>query len=217
LGQVPEAVASSEAAIVTFAAPGVRKGRGFLVETNRQDRLVVTAAHVLWRIPPPDPAKTNERLQPKVIGRLGRRTTRVCSECLFVDPIADVAVLGEPDANTLGEEWQAYNDFVESASVLQIDTVADSCAAWLLDLDGHWQRCEVHLRGGWSLEISGCTNMAVARGTSGSPILNEEGHAIGLISAAWVNPALIAALPGRLLAQLDFQVARGAGTLDQQR
>jgi hypothetical protein len=64
----------------------------------------VTAAHCLPRIPkPPGRQKSlwEETLQ-DVLGRLGRARPRIWAECLFVDQVADIVVLGSPDNQALG-------------------------------------------------------------------------------------------------------------------
>jgi hypothetical protein len=44
----------------------------------------------------------------------------VSCECLFVDPIADIAVLGMPDEQELSEEAEGYEALVEAATPLII-------------------------------------------------------------------------------------------------
>jgi hypothetical protein len=36
----------------------------------------------------------------------------VCAECLFVDPVADIALLGPPDSQDLGEQHEAYERMI---------------------------------------------------------------------------------------------------------
>jgi len=44
----------------------------------------------------------------------------VSAECLFADPIGDIAVLGPPDGQELPDLWEAYDRLVESADTLMI-------------------------------------------------------------------------------------------------
>src|SRR5437867_2361147 len=88
-------------------------GRGFVVNGDR-DRLIITAAHCLPRFPPCHGLSyTEERTYAKLLGPLGRKKPTVWAECLFVDPVADIAVLGPPDGQELYDEWGAYERLVE--------------------------------------------------------------------------------------------------------
>src|SRR4029450_8827952 len=76
----------------------VGEGRGFLVGQSQWVYRVVTAAHCLPHLPPAHPASfTGERTYANLLGPLeGPRT--VSAECVFVDPVSDIAVLSEPDS-----------------------------------------------------------------------------------------------------------------------
>ena len=85
----------------------VGDGRGFVVEC-RDRSLVITASHCLPHLPPRHPAAhMHERMHRNLLGRLGSELT-VWTEVLFVDPVADIAVLGEPDGQELFDECEAY-------------------------------------------------------------------------------------------------------------
>jgi hypothetical protein len=88
-----------DASTISKSLVRVGNGRGFVVEekVGLRRRLVITAAHCLPAIPAlrgegDDCAETFRDL----IGPLGTKTS-VWTECLSVDPIADIAVLGPPD------------------------------------------------------------------------------------------------------------------------
>lgn len=96
-------------AIVAVGKPG-EGGRGFVVEIDRQ-RLVITAAHCLpplsrkRRLPLPHLVSfPDERTYRALLGPLEAKPT-VSAECLFLDPIADIAVLGAPDEQHLAAEY----------------------------------------------------------------------------------------------------------------
>src|SRR5262249_25960222 len=68
-------------------------GRGFVVE-GAGERLVVTAAHCPRSPPPPQSFfEPKDRIFGPLIARLGDEP-RAWAVCRFVDPIADIAVLG---------------------------------------------------------------------------------------------------------------------------
>jgi hypothetical protein len=73
-----------------------------------RNAFVVTAAHCLPFFPPCISAShTEERTYKGLLGQLGEEPT-VWAECLFVDPISDLAVLGPPDGQALSDETTAY-------------------------------------------------------------------------------------------------------------
>ena len=84
------AVAAAGRALV---AVGEQGGRGFVIKT-RSGPLVITAAHCLPALPVPHPWAEDSRVW-RVLGPIGKKPT-VIAECCFVDPVADIAVLGPP-------------------------------------------------------------------------------------------------------------------------
>src|SRR5215469_11793418 len=97
----------------------VGTGRGFVIEHEAR-RYVITASHCLTRplevrrsvddenehavLPPPMPAMyESERTYPDLLGSLDGECN-VWAECLFVDPVADLAVLGQPDNEVFSDQ-----------------------------------------------------------------------------------------------------------------
>jgi hypothetical protein len=126
-----------------------------------------------------------------LLGPLGGERT-VAAECVFVDPIADIAVLGSPDDQVLSEEAEAYEALIEDLPALSVKIEADASddweeyhrhpgnplkwQAWLISLDGRPQQCFVtHIPNG-PLWIEGAAD--IAGGMSGSPILAEDGETV---------------------------------------
>ena len=124
----------------------VGDGRGFVVEEKRglclyPKRFVVTAVHCLPRIPKPPGRQESlwEETLSDVLGRLGRARPRIWAECLFIDQVGDIAVLGSPDNEERGEQAEAHEELVEAATPLSIG----AAVAWdaptpvsLIALDG---------------------------------------------------------------------------------
>jgi hypothetical protein len=161
-----------------------------------------------------------------LVGRLGEAPT-VWAECLFFDPIADLAVLGTPDCTELYNEADAYDQLIEQAQPLQIGALSferpslrlsdgstfpgspfTQLEARLLSLAGHWFSCTVS-SAGRSLDIKDAAE-PIRNGMSGSPILLPTGDAIGVlcVSATFEdapntrggpNPLLQSNLPGWML------------------
>ncbi len=99
------------------AVVAVGGGRGFVVEArNQYYRAIITAAHCLPHLPPAHPAMNLEEITYKrLLGSLGAECS-VWAECLFVDPIGDIAVLQGPDNQECHEEAGQYEDLTENRS-----------------------------------------------------------------------------------------------------
>jgi len=155
-----------------------------------EDFVVITAAHCLPRFPPcASILHDAERIYEALLGPIGQDPT-ASAECLFLDPIGDIAVLGPPDDQTLYNEWEAYTALMEAADPLPIADAPMSGPAWLLSLGGQWFRCNVQHNGG-ALWISDASERIVG-GMSGSPILAEDGSAIGALCTGSCTVELIA-------------------------
>ena len=64
-----------------------------------------------------------------MLGPLGGERT-VAAECVFVDPIADIAVLGAPDVQALWEEAEAYDALIEDLPALPVRVEEDVSDDW---------------------------------------------------------------------------------------
>jgi hypothetical protein len=115
----------------------VGAGRGFVIERRGQG-LVITAAHCLPKLPPAMSFSFLEkRTYAKLLGDINAPPT-IAAECLFVDPVADIAVLGEPDNQALPEAAEAYGILTGRVPDIPIsDRIHDS--ALLLYVDGLWR------------------------------------------------------------------------------
>ena len=181
----------------------VGDGRGFAVE-HAGNRLVVTAAHCLPFFPPCHGASyLEERTYGALLAILDREPA-ICAECLFADPIADIAVVGSPDNQELGDEADAYEALVESVTPIAIAEAPEKGRAWLLSLEQKWFQCTVEYINDGPLWISESAQPIVG-GMSGSPIISDEGMAIGVVCLGGgeqheggPNPRLVRDLPGWL-------------------
>jgi hypothetical protein len=181
----------------------VGEGRGFVVE-SAGERLVITAAHCLPSVPSALPSLGLEARTygPLLACRGGTPSARAV--CRFVDPIADIAVLGSPDAPHADD----YRALMRTAAALSFgDAVRRPVNFWaparLLSLDGRWFSCTIRHYGG-PLWITHAAER-VQGGMSGSPIVAEAGTAIGVVCTTTSpreggpNARLSHNLPGWLL------------------
>jgi hypothetical protein len=96
----------------SLAIVKVGDGRGFIVDSGHEHR-IITAAHCLPHLPPPHGGSyLDERVYKNLISRLGSKRKKVCAQCIFADPVADLAVFDMPDNQAL---WQEADDYALSS------------------------------------------------------------------------------------------------------
>jgi hypothetical protein len=164
----------------TAAVLRVGDGRGFIINVWGENR-VVAAAHCLPSLPPPHGfSYRHERTYRDLLGPLGG-APQVSAECLFVDPVADIALLGQPDYQDLPKQADAYDALTADVTPLVIGQLEHPLrtTGFLLTLDGAWFACTVE-RLPRDLSITNATE-GIRGGMSGSPILDAAGRAIGVV------------------------------------
>jgi hypothetical protein len=72
-----------------------------------------------------------ERTYEGLLGPLGQERS-VWAECLFVDPVSDIAVLGAPSHDDLREQSAAYEALVMGSRPLRIADAPEKTSAQLL-------------------------------------------------------------------------------------
>jgi hypothetical protein len=122
-------VVTEREAAMSDAIIKVGDGRGFVVTQQRYaggvERIIITAAHCLPHVPPCHPARyIEEETYQHLLGPLEGECS-VWARCLFVDPVADIAVLGSPDGQDLYDQANAYDRLVDDVTPF---TVADAPA-----------------------------------------------------------------------------------------
>jgi hypothetical protein len=192
----------------TQAIVKVGDGRGFLVHARRERIVILTAAHCLTHLPPPHPASyTEERTYLHLVGELDAPGT-IAVECAFVDPIHDVAVLTGPDDQAFNEEAEAYDAFVAARDALRIGRLPVAATGCVCSLAGAWEACDLEpWPHGRFVDVK---RVRIQSGMSGSPILDADGRAVGLVSVDDMNPILANVLP--VWALVDLQLMKPNAT-----
>jgi hypothetical protein len=159
----------------------VGEGRGFLARaTDEADALIITAAHCLPSFPPCASFSVLEERTYESLVRLLGAEPAVWAECRFVDPIADIAVLGPPDPQELPDERDRYGTLLEEIQPFLVSEAPLGGRAWLLSLDGRWLVCKIErISPSGSLWISEAEK--IEGGMSGSPVIADDGSAIGVV------------------------------------
>jgi hypothetical protein len=213
---------SYDANRLTHSVVRVGDGRGFVVRCQSyqglEDLIIITAAHCLPHLPPPHPAMyLEERTYQRLLGPLGSEPM-VWAECLFADPVADIAVLGSPDNQALYKEAESYEQLLASAHPL---TIVDAPAqgserltfgdlqtehptpgegiARVLSLEGRWLEGRVTRRSNW---VAFEPKDLIVGGMSGSPIISESGEAIGVVSVSNQSPVIVDSLSAELVRKI---------------
>jgi hypothetical protein len=196
-------------------------GRGFVLARERR-RYVATATHCLPFLPPATGASSlEERTAMDLLGPLGEEPS-VAAEIVFMDPIADIALLEEPDSQEFSEQAAAYRALTEATPQLPLTALAfvrqehrlpdgfsfrgppeAAADAWMLALEGDWFACRLTVRRStWIWDAA----KPIVPGMSGSPIISHGGG-VGIVSLSsgtsgsphhegGPNPYLPFALPG---------------------
>jgi hypothetical protein len=177
----------------------VGDGRGFVVAAPLAN-YVITAAHVLPSFPPAHLLSfPEEGTYKRFIGPLNAKPT-IAAACAFVDPVADLAVLGPPDNQAFSDEANLYEEFTATlppfaitppaprglwrvqdsdGSVRYIRSIPAPAAAYVLSLAGKWKACRTSHFGG-PLQIE--PGNLIKGGMSGSPVISATGAALGVVS-----------------------------------
>jgi len=176
-------------------------GRGFVIK-SRGEHVVVTAAHCLPFLPPPHGMSyTKERTYSKLLGPLGKKPT-IWAECFFADPVADIAVIGSPDNQSLSDEADAFEALIDPIPPLAIADPPEKGHTYLLSLNGEWFECTFTVMKESQIWIDD-TAQEIVGGMSGSPILLDNGKAVGLVclggTPPHLCPRLVRDLPRRFL------------------
>jgi hypothetical protein len=196
----------------------VGDGRGFVVNLTARtigaQRGIITAAHCLPYLRPC--LAVDERFYANLLGPIDAEPT-VWTECLFADPIADIAVLGAPGDQQLGNVAEEYEALVKSVKPFSIADAPEQGQAWLLSLERKWFTCQARYAPWDNGPIWLTTDPKnIQGGMSGSPIVSDTGAAVGVISISsnakdsGPNPRLLRDLPGWLSHAQQKQAAKAA-------
>lgn len=202
----------------------VGEGYGFVAEAENGDRIVITSFRSASSAGPDGQDPLSYPVQPVYTARIGAFGQRpdVSAECLFANPLADLAILGAPDDERGLEEIERYYELVTGASSIGISEIPANASALLFSPDGEWFTCRVsrHLDG--PLWIKDAAE-DIPCSMSGSPIFSRTGAAVGVLctthskEASGPNARLMRDLPAWALRNLKRSTASQSGFLKRSR
>lgn len=177
-------------------------GRGFWVGSPDYG-LIVTAAHCLPYYPTrrDDVLCYSDLTYADLVARPDGKGT-CWAECLFLDPVADLAVLTEPCNQFLSEESDKFSDFASRSEFLEIGSLADGeTSARIMFNNSESIPCIVEtnsrlLTRGFTIKK---TDGKIKSGMSGSPILTDDGKVVGVLCNDDTGPILSRCLPPWIL------------------
>ena len=103
-----------------------------------------------------------------------------------VEPVSDIAVLGEPDNQTFTEQADNYLEFVRSVVPVPIfmDTLElrKPFRVWIRSHNDAWVKGEAQMNWPECARIWVKATEPIEGGASGGPIVNDNGELVGLVS-----------------------------------
>ncbi len=119
----------------------------------------------------------------------------LCDEAEAFDQLLeDITALPVADAPAQGFELLTFGD-----CQVKKPTAGEGVAR-VLSLDGRWLEGQVCHRGG---RLAFTPGKLIASGMSGSPIVNTQGEAIGVVSTEALNPVITYALSAGLVCAIE--------------
>lgn len=189
-------------------------GRGFVVTDTRHEELpplVITAAHCIPEMPAAHPYRRHDEETFPLLGPLLGEAS-LYATVLFYDPIADVAVLGQPDEQMLSQDAEAYEQLLSSHAEAYEQLLQSYTPLVIIEplergpgvvYDLQMERRSVEYccwQGMWKAPWVRVEGFPFESGMSGSPVLDEQGRALAVVSAGndKGSACLTAAIPSRI-------------------
>ena len=111
---------------------------------------------------------------------------------IMVECVSDLAVLGGLDGQEFWDELTAFDAFCETVEPVGIHLKeVHPCMpfpAYLRTREGEWMSGEATIFNAASPIIAVAFSHAIPAGTSGSPIVNDDGQIVGIVSNSSENP-----------------------------
>ena len=172
------------AAATFLIGPKGRRGQCVLIEGG----LIITASHCLHFSSKGDMTcedlfmllALGDYFLNAVCGDKGK----LLVETLSFDPVSDVAVLGSPDNQSLPEDADAFDEFCERVQPVKllrhIPKPRAEFRVWIRTHTNTWVAGQATYSCGRGFAYD--TKIEIPYGTSGGPIVNDNGELVGVVS-----------------------------------
>ncbi len=192
--------AKIEAATVRFPR---KDGQGVLVP----GQMIVTAAHVVsWS------TEGGMALGDYYIEEIKAGSCIFKVQPLAVEPVTDIAVLGALDGQVFPDEAEAFEEFCESTAPVSICTVDfpwhSPFPVHVLTHTGRWVSARATQWGVDDSVLSIEASEGIEGGTSGGPVVTNDGLLLGVVSTVGGEPPRTGMIPRVHLAAPVWLVRR---------
>ena len=193
-------------------------GTGFLC-TAENLMSIVTASHCIPRLIDPNLIGGDPLLV--TVHPMDSPKDRIELLVRFVDPCSDVAILGDEnwqldlcELEVIGPKYQeAFLKFFEIRGGLEIRVeelpTDEPCPVYVHTIDGRWLSGKVQHSDPWSPFLGIDFKGSPKPGTSGSPVFDEAGRAVGIVVSSAMQKdrhsvvSLAGALPGWAINRIE--------------
>lgn len=161
----------------------VGDGRGFVVERDGT-KFVITAAHCLPHPPKSMGPYPGDEHYSNLLGPLGDEVPPVWTQPIFVDLVSDLAILGEPDDQSLFKQHDQWLGFMEKKEPIPIRQARLGDRVYMLSLDGQFVSSVIRHFNEQVFAFEYSAPNLIKPGMSGSPILSGDGCAVSVCSVS---------------------------------
>lgn len=163
-------------------------GTGFIVEHG----FIITACHCLPRLP--DPMRMGEDHILLQIKRFSAKRPEALVEAAYLDPCGDVAVLRSLDNQAACDEAEKFERIIDNLIPLKVNLEPlqrfKKVRVHVRTFRGEWLSGEATVVGHSARHLPIRLDNQKARisgGTSGSPVFDDQGNVIGVMTASTLN------------------------------
>jgi V8-like Glu-specific endopeptidase len=186
--------AAVERGLVIISSRGVGLASGFYIGNG----FLITNCHCLPRTPDP---REQDDMVVVTVKTLATRSKSAKAAAIYADPCGDIAVLGPLDEQAFSHEADKYRTLIEKLPPVKINVRALSrltkFRVHVRSVKGKWLSGQAFVAGyeGRTLTVQLEDKKArIPGGTSGSPVVNDDGLAVGVLKIGAETSAEYSAL-----------------------
>lgn len=155
-------------------------GQGVVIPGN----MILTASHCLTMAENKETASMGVQDQP--LQEIECNGNKIVAQIYAVEPMRDIAVLGELDSQNGPEECFAFENAIEQIDPVEIRTddleLSDEIPIEIYTHERTWIKGTAQQGDEWGVSLLITAADEIKGGTSGGPIVDEEGRLLGVVS-----------------------------------